>query len=107
MRQVYPPTMLRGATAIAKFIAVIALLIGAGAASLFSGVLPAQAQTPTITDYDTNDNGLIEVSDPAQLNAMRWDLNAGAVRVAVWPTHCDTEAAMGEQLERMAGALLR
>ena len=30
-------------------------------------------------------------------------LNAGAVRVAVWPTHCETEQAMGEQLERMAG----
>ena len=34
-------------------------------------------------------------------------LNAGAVRVAVWPTHCETEQAMGEQLERMAEALIR
>ncbi len=34
-------------------------------------------------------------------------LNAGAVRVSVWPEHCDTEAAMGEQLERMAEALVR
>ena len=34
-------------------------------------------------------------------------LNAGAERVAVWPTHCDTEAAMSEQLERMAERLLR
>ena len=34
-------------------------------------------------------------------------LNAGAVRVAVWPTHCETEQAMGEQLERMAAALVR
>jgi len=24
-------------------------------------------------------------------------LNAGAVRVAVWPTHCETEQDMGEQ----------
>ena len=34
-------------------------------------------------------------------------LSAGAVRVAVWPTHCETEQAMGEQLERMATALVR
>jgi hypothetical protein len=34
-------------------------------------------------------------------------LNAGAVRVAVWPAHCETEAAMGAQLERMAEALVR
>ena len=34
-------------------------------------------------------------------------LNAGAVRVAVWPTHCETEQSMGEQLERMAAALVR
>ena len=34
-------------------------------------------------------------------------LNAGAVRVSVWPTHCDTEEEMGEQLERMAENLIR
>ena len=34
-------------------------------------------------------------------------LNAGAVRVSVWPEHCDTEAEMGEQLEKMAEALVR
>jgi len=34
-------------------------------------------------------------------------LNAGADRVAVWPSHCETEAEMGEQLERMAEALVR
>jgi probable F420-dependent oxidoreductase len=34
-------------------------------------------------------------------------LQAGAVRVAVWAAHCETEHAMGEQLERMAEALLR
>jgi probable F420-dependent oxidoreductase len=34
-------------------------------------------------------------------------LNAGAVRVAVWPPHCATEQEMGEQLERMAEALVR
>jgi probable F420-dependent oxidoreductase len=40
----------------------------------------------------------------AQIEAF---LNAGAVRVAVWPTHCETEQAMGEQLERMADTLIR
>ena len=34
-------------------------------------------------------------------------LDAGAVRVSVWPTHCDTEEEMGEQLERMAENLIR
>ena len=34
-------------------------------------------------------------------------LSAGAVRVAVWLAHCETEAEMGEQLERMADALVR
>ena len=34
-------------------------------------------------------------------------LNAGAIRVSVWPAHCETEQEMGEQLERMAGALVR
>jgi alkanesulfonate monooxygenase SsuD/methylene tetrahydromethanopterin reductase-like flavin-dependent oxidoreductase (luciferase family) len=34
-------------------------------------------------------------------------LNAGAQRVSVWANHCDTEAEMGEQLERMAETLVR
>jgi alkanesulfonate monooxygenase SsuD/methylene tetrahydromethanopterin reductase-like flavin-dependent oxidoreductase (luciferase family) len=34
-------------------------------------------------------------------------LNAGAEHVSVWPTHCDTEAEMGEQLEKMAEELVR
>ena len=28
-----------------------------------------------VTDYDVNDNGLIEVGNLDQLNAMRWDLD--------------------------------
>ena len=35
-------------------------------------ITPAWGQT---TDYDTNDNGLIEIENLAQLNAIRWDLN--------------------------------
>jgi probable F420-dependent oxidoreductase len=34
-------------------------------------------------------------------------LNAGADRVVVWLTHCKNEPEMGEELERMAEALLR
>ena len=34
-------------------------------------------------------------------------LNAGALRVSVWANHCDTDAAMEEELERMAEALIR
>ena len=34
-------------------------------------------------------------------------LNAGAQRVSVWASHCDTEQDMGNQLERMAEALIR
>ena len=34
-------------------------------------------------------------------------LNAGAEHVSVWPAHCDTEAEMGEQLEKMAEELVR
>ena len=33
-------------------------------------------------------------------------LNAGAERVSVWASHCETEAEMGAQLERMADALI-
>jgi len=34
-------------------------------------------------------------------------LNAGAERISVWPTHCETEKEMGEQLERMSDVLVR
>ena len=35
------------------------------------------AQTPT--DYDTDNDGLIEVDSLAKLNAIRWDLNGDGV----------------------------
>ncbi len=34
-------------------------------------------------------------------------MNAGAQRISVWLAHCDTEAEMGDQLERMAERLIR
>ncbi|MDE0135200.1 MAG: hypothetical protein OXM54_10225, partial [Acidimicrobiaceae bacterium] len=38
-------------------------------------VVPAAAQTPPPVDYDVDDDGLIEISSLAQLNAIRWDLD--------------------------------
>ena len=33
-------------------------------------------------------------------------LDAGALRVAAWAPHCETEAKMGEELERMAETMI-
>ena len=43
----------------------------------------------------------------AERDVIQSYLNAGADRVVVRPQHCDTEAQMGEQLERMAEAVIR
>ena len=51
---------------------LLALTVIALAALFSSG--SALAQTPTV-DYDLDDDGLIEVSNLAQLNAIRWDLD--------------------------------
>ena len=72
------------------FAATLALLSLALALVFLSGqpVPAAQAQTTTPTttttvDYDSNDDRLIEISNLAQLNAVRWDLNGdGAVAAA-------------------------
>ena len=64
----------------------LALLTLALAALFLNGYQfpAAQAQTtPTTVDYDSNDDGLIEISNLAQLNAVRWDLDGdGAADVA-------------------------
>ena len=44
---------------------------------------------------------------PADRDLVQSFLNAGANRVIVRPDHVETEAAMGDQLERMAEAVLR
>ena len=44
---------------------------------------------------------------PAERDLVQSYLNAGADRVVVRPEHCETEAEMGEQLERMAEAVIR
>ena len=56
-----------------KLIAIIALL--AAALALLAGPLapPWPAAAQTTTDYDLDDNGLIEIRNLDQLNAVRWD----------------------------------
>jgi probable F420-dependent oxidoreductase len=56
------------------------------------------------------DPGSISISvygQPADRDLIQSYLNAGADRVVVRPEHCETEAQMGEQLERMAEAVIR
>ena len=55
----------------AVIIALLLLLAGAAALPFFAAP-PSGAQTAT--DYDRDNDGLIEVRSLAQLNAMRWDL---------------------------------
>ena len=61
------------------FAATLTLLSLALAALFLNGhPLPAalaQTTTTTTVDYDSNDDGLIEISNLAQLNAIRWDLD--------------------------------
>ena len=72
------------------FAATLTLLSLALALVFLSGqpIPAAQAQTATPTttttvDYDSNDDRLIEISNLAQLNAVRWDLDGnGAVATA-------------------------
>ncbi len=65
--------------------AVVSVSVTALVAALLVVAAPAPlgAQTPpTEVDYDTDDDGLIEIANLAQLNALRWDLDGdGAVDV--------------------------
>ena len=53
--------------------------------ALLSLTKSAAAQTPAV-DYDTNDDGYISVSNLAQLNAVRYDLNGNGARDSVTTT---------------------
>ena len=84
-------------TALPKLFALIALLAAIGAAALLYFAPPPAAAQTTPTDYDANDNGLIEIRNPAQLSAMRHDLNGNgdathADYIAAFPDR-DTNAA--------------
>ena len=76
------------------FAATFTLLSLALALVFLSGqpVPAAQAQTDTTTttttvDYDSNDDRLIEISNLAQLNAIRWDLDGDGAVVAADQTN--------------------
>ena len=53
--------------------AVVAMTLAS--AGVMELVHPAQAQTNTAADYDADDDGLIEVTSLAQLDAIRYDLD--------------------------------
>ena len=62
--------------------------------------LDSTASAQTGTDYDLDDDGLIEVASEAQLNAMRWDLDGnGAVGASANAT--DYAAAFPTPAQRM------
>ena len=73
------------------FAAAFALLSLVLALVFLSGQLvpaaQAQTATPTTVDYDSNDDRLIEISNLAQLNAIRWDLNGDGVVAAADQTN--------------------
>ena len=65
--------------ALPKILAVLILLAAAAALTWFAALPTPTAQAQTITDYDLNDNGLIDISSIAQLNAIRHDPNGDGV----------------------------
>ena len=88
-----------GALLLSAAIAALAVLFALG------GAAPAQAQA---TDYDTDDDGLIEVSSLAQLDAIRFDLDGdgsdgAAAYAAAFPNSengmgCPTSGCVGYEL---------
>ncbi len=75
MKAVFAISPLKALTALALFAVLAAILYFA----LFAPV-PAGAQSTT--DYDTDSDNLIEISDLDQLNAIRYDLNGDGVPAA-------------------------
>ena len=68
-------------------------------ASTLGDAATATATPAGTTDYDTDDDGLIEVSTAAQLNAMRWDTDGnGTVAAADLANH---ESAFTEPISNM------
>ena len=63
--------------------------------------LGVAAQTSTGTDYDTDDDGLIEVASRAQLNAIRWDRNGNGAADPVYWDH-DNDPDTPEQIDESA-----
>ena len=72
--------------------AVVLLLGGAPAYGMVSdpaGLSPQAGATAAAHDYDSDDDGLIEVNSLARLNAIRWDLDGNGV-VDTGATPADT-----------------
>ena len=60
--------------------------IAYGSAGNPAGLAPPTGATTTANDYDSDDDGLIEVNSLARLNAIRWDLDGnGGVDTGVTP----------------------
>ena len=73
--------------ALPRLIAIILLLAALGGAALLlpwpggpGAPLPVAAQA--VTDYDADDDGLIDINNLDQLNAIRWDLDGNGYPVA-------------------------
>ena len=92
--------MPRGAKAIARVIAALVLLAGAGALTWFVALPTPTAQAQTITDHDRNDNGLIDITTIAQLNAIRHDPDGNGVA-----THADFIAAFPDRETSATGTM--
>ena len=60
-----------------------ALLAAMTLAAALAGMDAAAAQTTAKTDYDLDDNGLVEISNPAQPDAMRCDLDGDGAAVFI------------------------
>ena len=74
-----------------KYLALsLLLLLGVFAFLVLSSSNPVQAQAGT--DYDTDDDGLIEISSLAQLNAVRYDLDGDGSATDVASTTAINEA---------------
>ena len=61
-------------SALPRLIAILALLAAAGLVLWLAAGTPSLFGQSTI-DYDADDDGLIEISNFAQLNAIRYDLD--------------------------------
>ena len=92
----YRPWSIAGLAII--LVAAVALLPGGGPAYGIVGDLarlaPQAGATASVNDYDSDDDGLIEVNSLARLDAIRWDLDGnGVVDMGVTPADAAIYAA--------------
>ena len=92
----YRPWSIAGLAII--LVAAVALLLSGGPAYGIVGDLarlaPQAGATAAVNDYDSDDDGLIEVNSLARLNAIRWDLDGnGVVDTGATPADAASYAA--------------